>query len=78
MDSDRTEGKAKDIKGSIKRQVGEWTDDEQAQQEGALDQAEGKAQSTWGKVKDAVRDVVDEAKKKSTDVDKNRREKDVA
>jgi uncharacterized protein YjbJ (UPF0337 family) len=55
MDKDRAEGKVKDIGGRVKRQVGEWTGNEEAQSEGTLDQAEGKIQNTWGKVKDAVR-----------------------
>ena len=57
MDKDRAEGKLKDVGGRIKRQVGEWTGDENAQAEGTLDQAEGKVQNTWGKVKDSVRDA---------------------
>jgi len=55
MDKDKIKGKAKDIKGRVKRQVGEWTGDEQLQTEGTMDQAEGKVQNAWGKVKDAVR-----------------------
>jgi uncharacterized protein YjbJ (UPF0337 family) len=59
MDKDRVEGKMDDVKGRIKRQVGEWTGDENAQAEGAADQAKGKAQNAWGKIKDAGRDAVD-------------------
>jgi uncharacterized protein YjbJ (UPF0337 family) len=62
MDKDRAEGKLKDIGGRVKRQVGEWTGDEQSQAEGTMDQAEGKVQNTWGKVKDAVRDDKDDKK----------------
>ena len=36
MDKDRVEGKVKDIKGRIKRQVGEWTGDEKTQQKAQL------------------------------------------
>lgn len=57
MDKNRTEGKMKDIKGRIKRQVGEWTDNEKLQGEGALDQAEGKVQNTFGQAKDKVREI---------------------
>jgi uncharacterized protein YjbJ (UPF0337 family) len=68
MDKNRVEGKAKDIKGRVKRQVGEWTDDAKLQDEGTMDQAEGKVQNAWGKVKDAARDLTDEADRKK---DKN-------
>lgn len=57
MDKNRTEGKMKDIKGRVKRQVGEWTDNEKLQGEGALDQAEGKIQNTFGQAKDKVREI---------------------
>jgi uncharacterized protein YjbJ (UPF0337 family) len=62
MDHDRIEGKVDDVKGRVKRQVGEWTGDEQAQAEGTMDQAKGKAQNAWGKIKDAGRDAVDNIK----------------
>ena len=42
MDKDRIKGKAKDVKGRIKRQVGEWTGDEKTQVEGAAEQAKGR------------------------------------
>jgi uncharacterized protein YjbJ (UPF0337 family) len=54
VDDNRVKGAAKDIGGRVKRQVGEWTGDEQAQAEGTSDQVEGKVQNAWGKVKDAV------------------------
>lgn len=62
MDKDRVEGKGKDIKGRVKRQVGEWTGDKETQAEGAADQAEGKVQGAWGKTKDAGRDAMDKLK----------------
>ena len=60
MDKDRIEGKMKDIKGRVERQVGEWTGDEDAQAKGAVDQLKGKTQNAVGKVKDAARDVADD------------------
>ncbi len=63
MDKDRVEGKMKDIKGRVKRQVGEWTGNEKTQAEGAADQAKGKIQNAWGKAKDAGRDVLDRSKR---------------
>jgi uncharacterized protein YjbJ (UPF0337 family) len=64
MDKDRLKGKAKDIAGRIERQAGEWTGNEDTQSEGAAKQAEGKVQNTWGKLKDAARDIKDDASKK--------------
>ncbi len=62
MDKDRVEGKMKDIKGRVKRQVGEWTGHEKTQAAGAADQAKGKIQNAWGKAKDAGRDVLNRSK----------------
>lgn len=59
MDKDRIKGKMDDVKGRVERQVGEWTGDKDAQAEGAMDQAKGKAQNAWGKLKDAGRDALD-------------------
>lgn len=55
MNKDEIKGKAKDIAGRVERQVGEWTDDTEAQVKGAAKQAEGKVQNAWGKAKDAVK-----------------------
>jgi uncharacterized protein YjbJ (UPF0337 family) len=63
MDKDRIKGKAQDIKGRVKRQVGEWTGDEELQAEGIAEQAGGKVQNVVGKVKDAARDVKDDIKR---------------
>lgn len=71
MDKDRIEGKLDDVKGRAKRQVGEWTGDENAQAEGAMDQAKGKLKKAWGKVKDAGRDAADEARRDDMDRDKD-------
>ncbi|MCU1311082.1 MAG: CsbD-like protein [Candidatus Angelobacter sp.] len=63
MDKDRIKGKAQDIKGRVKRQVGEWTGDEELQAEGTAEQAGGKVQNIAGKVKDAARNVKDDIKR---------------
>jgi uncharacterized protein YjbJ (UPF0337 family) len=68
MDKDRIEGKVDDVKGRVKRQVGEWTGDENAQAEGTADQAKGKVQNAYGKIKDAGRDLVDKAKDDDNDI----------
>jgi uncharacterized protein YjbJ (UPF0337 family) len=65
MDKDRVKGKMEDVKGRIKRQVGEWTGDEETQAEGTNQQAKGKIQNAWGKVKDTGRDVLNRSTKSS-------------
>lgn len=74
MDKDRVKGKLEDVKGRIKRQVGEWTGDEKTQAEGAVEQAKGKIQNAWGKVKDAGRDVLD----RGGDADKTKKDDSAA
>lgn len=71
MDENRIKGKFDDVKGRVKRQVGEWTGDENAQAEGTLDQAKGKVENAFGKVKDKARDIAD-------DVRDDRNDRDVA
>jgi uncharacterized protein YjbJ (UPF0337 family) len=79
MDKDRAEGKLDDVKGRVKRQVGEWTGDSDLQAEGTADQAKGKIQNAFGKAKDAVRDVADDARKNDVDdVDRKELDEDVA
>ncbi len=74
MDKDRIEGKLDDIKGRVKRQVGEWTGDKDAQAEGSADQVKGKVQNAFGKAKDAVRDAADDPNER----DRRDRDEDVA
>ena len=73
MDKDRVEGKMEDVKGRVKRQVGEWTGDSELQAEGTLDQAKGKLQHAVGKAKDAVRDAADDAKEEEIRKDDDER-----
>lgn len=79
MDKDRIEGKVDDVKGRVKRQVGEWTGDSELQAEGTMDQAKGKVQNAFGKAKDAVRDMADDVKddqKREEEIRRDQREKD--
>ena len=62
MDKDKIKGKMDDIKGRVKRQAGEWTDDPKLQAEGAGDQIKGKAEKAMGEVKDAARDASQKAR----------------
>jgi uncharacterized protein YjbJ (UPF0337 family) len=57
MDKDRVKGAVDDTAGRVKRQVGEWTGDTNAQVEGSAQQIKGKAEKAWGNVKDAARDA---------------------
>jgi uncharacterized protein YjbJ (UPF0337 family) len=57
MDKDRVKGAVDDAAGRVKRQVGEWTGDTNAQVEGAAQQVKGKVEKTIGNVKDAARDA---------------------
>lgn len=60
MDSDRIEGRLKEAGGKVKEEVGDLTDNEQAEAEGQADQVEGKIQGKWGDTKDDVRDALDD------------------
>ncbi len=55
MNKDEVKGKAKDFAGGIQRQVGKLTGDRKNESKGAANQAEGKVQNAWGKVKEAVK-----------------------
>lgn len=72
MDKDRIKGKAEDIAGRAKRQVGEWTGDNDTQAEGTMDQLKGKARNTMGKMKDAARDAADDLRGEDVDRDKDK------
>ena len=58
---DEAAGKGKQIKGSVKRKVGEVTKDPELENEGEEERREGEAQETFGrarrKVGDAVKDI---------------------
>lgn len=74
MDKDRIEGKMNDVKGRVKRQVGEWTGDEKTQAEGLGDQIKGKVQNAVGKVKDAGRDLADDMRGDREHIDREKKE----
>lgn len=70
MDDDRLKGKLNDVGGRIERQAGEWTGDKDLQAEGNKDQAKGKAQNMWGKMKDKARDVKEDIAGHDRDADR--------
>jgi uncharacterized protein YjbJ (UPF0337 family) len=59
MDKDRLKGMGNQVKGEVKKTVGELTGNERMEAEGHLDKAKGKIQEKVGEAKDAVRDAVD-------------------
>jgi uncharacterized protein YjbJ (UPF0337 family) len=59
MDWNRVEGNWKQLKGKIKEQWGELTDDDLDKIAGKRDQLEGKIQERYGLAKDQVRSDVD-------------------
>jgi uncharacterized protein YjbJ (UPF0337 family) len=67
MDDKTIKGKVDDVKGRVKRQVGEWTGDENAQAEGTMDQAKGKVEKAFGEAKDKARDIADDLKRDERD-----------
>jgi len=60
MDWDRVEGNWKQIKGKVKEQWGNLTDDDLDKIAGRRDQLEGKIQERYGLAKDQVRKDVDD------------------
>jgi uncharacterized protein YjbJ (UPF0337 family) len=80
MDKDRIKGKVDEVAGRAKRQVGEWTGDDKAQGEGAMDEVKGKVENAWGKVKDGARDLKDDIEHKSHEADRkiDKKDRDVA
>lgn len=74
MDKDRVKGTINDAAGRAKRQVGEWTDDPNAQLEGTAQQIKGKAQKAFGNMKDAARKANENANRQTNnEQDRERR-----
>jgi uncharacterized protein YjbJ (UPF0337 family) len=55
MDNDRIKGKIDEIKGDVKKKIGDVTGDKSLQGEGIVDKAKGKIENAFGKVKDEGR-----------------------
>jgi uncharacterized protein YjbJ (UPF0337 family) len=55
MDNDRVNGKMDEIKGDIKKKIGDVTGDKSLQGEGIIDKAKGKVENAFGKLKDEGR-----------------------
>lgn len=60
MNRDQIEGKWKELRGKVKQQWGDLTDDEIAQAEGNRDELAGKIQQKYGGSKEDIRRKLDE------------------
>ena len=60
VDSNQIKGGAKELGGTIKEAAGKLVGNERLQAEGEIDQAAGKTQKNYGKVKDAVKDQLND------------------
>lgn len=58
VDENQVKGGAKELGGKIKESVGSLVGNERMEADGLADQAEGKTQKNYGKVKDAVKDEI--------------------
>lgn len=56
---DELEGKGKQIKGTVKEKIGEWTGNEQLEREGEADQAAGEAQEDFGQARRKAGEVIE-------------------
>jgi len=61
MNKERVKGAIDEVVGSAKRHVGSLTGNTGTQIEGAVQQLKGKAETTVGKMKEAVRDAINDA-----------------
>ena len=57
MNSDRMQGQWKQMKGKVEGKAGDVTGDAGLKSQGRKDRVTGKAQNTWGNVKDDVRNA---------------------
>ena len=64
MDKDRVKGAAKTATGKAKTVAGKLLGDEKLKSEGRADQVKGKAQNIVGGVKDKIREMDKESRKK--------------
>ncbi len=67
MNRDELEGQAEQVKGKVKKAVGDLTDNERLHDEGAADEAAGDVQEGFGrarrKVGEAIEDIGDNIKR---------------
>jgi uncharacterized protein YjbJ (UPF0337 family) len=61
MNKDQVKGRVEQAKGSVKETTGKVVGNPNLRGEGAIDKAAGKAQATYGDLKEKVKDAVDKA-----------------
>jgi len=73
MNKDQIKGSFDDAAGRVKRKIGEWTGDTEAEVEGTAQQVKGKAEKASGNVRDAVNNARrDRDMESNLDVDDDR------
>jgi uncharacterized protein YjbJ (UPF0337 family) len=70
MDKDRIKGKAEEMQGQAKRQLGEITGDTKLKIEGTFDKAKGKTQQAFGKMKESGREALERSKEHAQELKK--------
>lgn len=60
---DEIEGKFKQVKGTVKDKVGEWTKNPDLEAEGEAEHAEGEVQEGYGKVRRKAGEAIEEVGK---------------
>ena len=64
MNKDQVKGRVEEVKGNIKEATGKVVGNPKLESEGQADQVAGKAQATYGDVKDKVKDAADDLTRK--------------
>ena len=64
FNKDEVQGKSDQIKGRVKKAVGDLSDDSALHDEGAVDQASGKVQESFGTGKRKVGEAIEDVGKK--------------
>lgn len=60
MNRDELEGKAEQVKGKVKKAVGDLTDDERLHDEGEVDEAAGDVQEGYGRARRKVGEAIED------------------
>ena len=60
MNRDELEGRAEQVKGKVKKAVGDLTDDEQLHDEGEVDEAAGDVQEGYGRARRKVGEAIED------------------
>lgn len=67
MNKDQVKGRAEQVKGAIKSTTGKVVGNTKLEVEGEIDKAGGKAQATYGDIKEDVKDANKDAAKRAED-----------